>query len=190
MGIGFRVAMFITSFIPLWVTIIFKNVLNIVSYDKNLYTEIISIVVIIVANLLSIAIIGHDISKVKKEMTIGKYTRYNIIDAKQEKGITSEFLLSYVLPLFAFDFHLWTGVVQFLIYFFTLTFLCVRNNNVYANLIFEIKGYKFYNCNVQWSAEKTTSPMDITIVSKINLTAQIGNTIDIASLNKPLYLAK
>ena len=71
------------------------------------------------------------------------FNDYVIVSAVQEKGITSEFLLSYILPLFAFDFTLWSGCVEFLIYYVILAFLCIRNNNVYANLWLEVFGYKF-----------------------------------------------
>ena len=36
-----------------------------------------------------------------------------INDAKESKTITAEFLLSYILPLFAFDFTQWDEVVKF-----------------------------------------------------------------------------
>lgn len=119
-----------------------------------------------------------------------EYKTYKVIDAKQEKGITSEFLLSYVLPLFAFDFTRWDGVVQFLIYFIVLAFLCYRNNNVYANIILELKKYKFYDCELIWSPEPNRKPIQAMVLSKNNLHSQKGNTIEIATLNKPFYLMK
>lgn len=118
------------------------------------------------------------------------YTKYKILSAEQEKGITSEFLLSYILPLFAFDFTRWVSVFEFLIYFVILAFLCVRNNNVYANLLFEIKRYKFYTCEMQWVAEPDTTPISMMVISKKPLTAHKGNTIEVAALNKPFYLSK
>jgi len=119
-----------------------------------------------------------------------EYIAYKVINVRQEKGITSEFLLSYVLPLFAFDFTQWDGVIQFLIYFIVLTFLCIRNNNVYANLVFEIKKYKFYDCELQWKAESNVDTINAMVISKENICSQKGNTIEIASLNKPFHLMK
>ena len=101
-----------------------------------------------------------------REVQDRDYIQYKIVSAEQEKGVTSEFLLSYILPLFAFDFTKWVSVVEFLIYFLILAFLCVRNNNVYANLLFEVKKYKFYNCEMQWVAEVEATPISMTVISK------------------------
>lgn len=186
MGKLFKLAMFVTSFIPLWITVIFINSLSIINNDLNLWTESVSIGAIIIVNLLSILIIFKSIKSIK----VSEYKSYKILEVKQEKGITSEFLLSYVLPLFAFDFTRWDGVVQFLIYFIVLAFLCIRNNNVYANLIFEIRKYKFYDCELQWKPEPDVKPIQAMVISKENLCSQKGNTIDIAPLNKPFHIKR
>lgn len=178
--------MFITSFIPLWVTILFINGLSILRNDNNLYTEILGSTVIILTNIVSIVTIYYSMSSIQKS----EYKRYRVVNATQEKGITSEFLLSYVLPLFVFNFTVWDGVVQFLIYFTVLAFLCYRNSNVYANLIFELKRYKFYDCELQWTPEPDLKATRAMVISKENLCAQKGNTINAAPLNKPFYYSK
>ncbi|MGN9164948.1 hypothetical protein ACTNDY_06625 [Tissierellaceae bacterium HCP3S3_D8] len=186
MGKLFKLAMFITSFLPLWITVIFINLLSIIKNDINLCTEYISITIIIITNVISMLVILKSMDSIQPS----EYNPYIVIEAEQEKGITSEFLLSYVLPLFAFNFTQWDGVIQFLIYFIVLAFLCVRNNNVYANLVFEIKKYKFYNCELQWKAEPDVDPIQAMVISKDNICSQKGNTIEIALLNKPFYLMK
>lgn len=178
--------MFITSFIPLWVTILFINGLSILRNDNNLYTEILGSTVIILTNIVSIVTIYYSMSSIQKS----EYKRYRVVNATQEKGITSEFLLSYVLPLFVFNFTVWDGVVQFLIYFTVLAFLCYRNSNVYANLIFELKRYKFYDCELQWTPKPDLKATRAMVISKENLCAQKGNTINAAPLNKPFYYSK
>ena len=186
MGKYFKVAMFITSFIPLWITIIFINMLSIYRDSPNLWTEKIGLIVIIIALFFSILIIYGSMKAIKPS----SLKQYIINEATQEKGITSEFLLSYILPLFAFNFTKWESVFQFLIYFSVLAFLCIRNNNVYANLIFEFMGYKFYTCELVWKAESHTKPIQTVVISRINLCANKGNTIEVALLNKPFYLMK
>lgn len=186
MGSLFKLAMFITSFIPLWITVLFIDTLSIIKNDQNLWTEYISIMVILVINLISITVILKSMSSIQTS----EYKTYRIIEVQQEKGITSEFLLSYALPLFVFKFTQWDGVIQFLIYFIVLAFLCTRNNNVYANLIFEIKKYKFYDCELQWKPEPSVKPIQAMVLSKDNLCAQKGNTIEVAALNKPFHLMK
>lgn len=182
----FKIAMFITSFIPLWITIIFQDALNLVKTSSTLWTEIISIPTIILLNILSALVILKSMSSIK----LSEYQPYRVVESKQEKGITSEFLLSYVLPLFAFEFTQWDGVVQFLIYYVVLMFLCYRNNNVYANIIFELANYKFYDCELQWKPEPNSNPIKVMVISRDNLSSQKGNTIEIASLNKPFYVMK
>lgn len=182
----FKVAMFITSFLPLWITVIFIDCLSIVRMQTHLYTEIIGLVVILIGTILSSIIIYWSLKTVKPT----DYKPYQIQNAVQEKGITSEFLLSYILPLFAFDFTVWENVIQFLIYFCILAFLCIRNNNVYANLIFEGQRYKFYTCELIWTPESTTPPIQTIVISRTNLCANKGNTIEVAPLNKPFYLMR
>lgn len=188
MNISFKLAMFFTSFIPLWITILFLDVMSIV--DKTnccIGSEVTGIVCIALGLFASAIIISRTMGDVKEK----DYKKYRVLFVKQENGITSEFLLSYTLPLFAFDFTEWISVVEFLIYFLILAFLCVRNNNVYANLYFEIKKYKFYSCEMQWMAEEDDiTPIQMMVISKKPLTAYKGNTIEVAALNKPFYLGK
>lgn len=180
----FKIAMFITSFLPLWITVVFIDSMSLIKGETNKYTEVIGLIVIFIAVIGSITAIIFAMNNVKET----EYKPYRIKKAVQEKGITSEFLLSYILPLFAFDFTLWEKVVQFLIYFCILAFLCIRNNNVYANLIFECRKYKFYSCEIEWVPEPSTTPISTIIISKSNLCANCGNTVSIAPLNKPFYL--
>lgn len=58
----------------------------------------------------------------------------------------AEYLLSYILPLFAFDFTVWNGVVLFLIFFTILGFLCIKHNYFSVNIILEMAEFRFYNC--------------------------------------------
>lgn len=127
----FKIAMFFTAFIPLWITVVFLDAMSIFDKaNKNIGAEVIDIGCIVVGLLSSTIIIFCSMRGVREN----DYAKYKILSVEQEKGITSEFLLSYILPLFAFDFTKWVNVVEFLIYFLILAFLCVRNNNVYANL--------------------------------------------------------
>lgn len=178
--------MFITSFIPLWISVVFLDILSLIRSTDNHYTEIISLVVITISLGFSIYIIWGSM----RNVTPTDFSNYTIINVSQEKGITSEFLLSYILPLFAFNFTEWTGVVQFLIYFVVLAFLCIRNNNVYANLIFELRKYKFYSCELKPTSEAEALSSQVVVISKDNLCAKQMNTVCVAALNKPFFISK
>ena len=58
------------------------------------------------------------------------------------------YLISYILPLFAFDFTLWDEVVEFMIFFIVLGFLCIYHNNFSVNIILELLQYRFYECSL------------------------------------------
>ena len=51
---------------------------------------------------------------------VGKITK-----ARRANKLTAEFLLAYVLPMIAFDYSTWKGIVLFLVYFYVLSFLCI-----------------------------------------------------------------
>lgn len=74
---------------------------------------------------------------------------YTIDDIEEEKALSAEYLLSYILPLFAFDFTVWHQVVLFLVFFFVLAFLCIRHNYFSVNILLELFGYRFYRCTLQ-----------------------------------------
>lgn len=184
----FKSCMFITSFIPLWVSIIFLVAADFLE-TEFLYssTEIIKrmviIAIIITINFCAALYIRSAIKSVRSNSSY--HERVTIVKAHKEKSITSEYLLSYILPLFAFDYSQWKEIVLFLIYFTTLAFLCIRNGNVYTNLLFEVKGFSFYSCEVR---RASGSEQQITILAKADLLSRINHTIEVADLNKPFYI--
>ena len=82
------------------------------------------------------------------EKSIGTHT-YVLKEVEEEKIISTEFLLSYVLPLFAFDFTKWDQVILFLIFYITMSFLCIRHNHFSVNIVLEFLHYRFYNCVIE-----------------------------------------
>ena len=67
-------------------------------------------------------------------------------NAEECKTITSDFFISYVLPLFAFDFTQWAGVFEFLVFFAALAFLCIKHNHLSVNIVLELMGFRMYKC--------------------------------------------
>lgn len=187
MGLLFRVSMFITSFAPLWLSILFIDILSVYDGNPNLITEIVGIVCILLINIASTIYLFAGTRKATDKRG-GGFERYSdilVVSARREKAITTEYLLSTVLPLFAFDFTLWRQTVLFLICFATLSFLSLRSGNVYANMFFEFQGYSFFNCAVKVNG---TQQEDITILSKINLHATIGHKISIVKIGTVVFI--
>lgn len=183
----FKISIFVTSFSPLWLTILFIDGLALYNGAVSPYSEIIGICCILFCNVLSAWCMR---CAIKSSFHETFFNDYIIVRAVQEKCITSEFLLSYILPLFAFDFTLWSGCVEFLIYYVTLAFLCIRNNNVYANLWLEVFGYKFYSCELKLKAQENIKAIQGIVLSKENLVAVLDSTKSIAPLDKPFYIVR
>ena len=113
-----------------------------------------------------------------------KYT-LTIQDAKESKTITAEFLLSYILPLFAFDFTQWDEVVKFLIFFLIFGYLSIRHNSFSVNIILEIMHYRMYDCSLMNADGKA---VDRTVISKNILSTSKGKDIEVKILNNEYYL--
>ena len=177
----FSISLYFVSFLPLWISVIFIDVLSITEGQGDKGTEYVSIYCILIAMISSSIVIYHEIYKHGKEGS----TLLTIKTAREEKSITAEFLLSYILPLFAFDFTLWSQVVLFLVFFVTLGYLCVRHNYYSINIILEIAGYRFYQCSLLNRDNVKTEQL---IMSKQRLNELIGTDIYVVALNNEYRL--
>ena len=141
MSIIFSISLFFMSFVPLWISILFIDVRSIIA-GGTIWTEIISIIIILVHFLISGCILWNAL---KLKPRSGEKV-YKLVSASEEKSLSAEYLLSYILPLFAFDFTQWDKVILFLIFYMTLAFLCIRHNYFSVNVILEMCQYRFYSC--------------------------------------------
>ena len=112
-------------------------------------------------------------------------TPAKIVAATEEKSITAEYLLSYILPLFAFDFTQWSQVILFLIFYLTLGFLCIRHNYFSVNIILEIANFRFYTCTVE---NEDGMNKERRILSHRRLNGCIGETLYLKSINNEYKL--
>ena len=142
MSLATSFSLFFLSFAPLWVSILFIDIKSIIERQTDIETEKYSVLIILFLSLVSLIILMLSLSK---KNTNGAQ-EFTIDSIEEEKAISAEYLLSYILPLFAFDFTVWHQVVLFLIFFFVLAFLCVRHNYFSVNILLELFGYRFYRC--------------------------------------------
>lgn len=183
MGLVFRASMFITSFLPLWITIIIKNIATILQNpETNGFMARVVIGAIIAINLIAGSIVCRRLKTIKRRSP----SQVELKRADREKTLNTEFLVAYILPLFVFDFTDALQVVQFLVYFLILGFLCIRNGNVYANLLLEIKKYRCYTCQVYFFVAGEYG--EISILSRQHLDNMPNCQLDLEALNKPVYL--
>ena len=159
----FKWNMFITSFIPLWLSIMVSDIWNIVEsgiktwrYCDPICLNIFNIcrenwvcifIILVIGILMMISIIS--INRFLRDKENNNHPpKIKIKKAIRANKLSSEFLLAYILPMIAFDFAEFKSVVLFVIYFGMLAFLCIRNSNVYTNIWLEIKGYRMYLCDL------------------------------------------
>lgn len=175
-------SMFILSFFPLWVSILFIDIRSIYNNDLLIYTERISVLVLLLVNVLAFIIFFKEIYFCCQREGSNYYVLESV---KEEKRITSEFLVSYMMPLCAFDFTRWDQVVLFLIYFITLSFLCIKHNYFTVNIILECFGYRFYKCELK---DKDGIIINRIVISKRNLLALNGSDLAIRDINDDFVL--
>ena len=197
--------MFVTSFIPLCISIIIFDIWDLIDYAITDYPkkgkslekllsfacgniiQIISIIVIIIVVTFSI----HGINKFLKDRENSRQNPTGtILKAKKANKLSSEFLLAYILPLIAFDFSNLKSIALFLTYFAILAFLCIRNNNIYTNIMLEFKKYRIYSCDIQRPApgKQTIVYYDSLIISKEDLTSLQNKKIKYWDCDNYIYI--
>ena len=141
----FSFSLYFTSFLPLWISILFIDIKSCIENTDNLWTEIISISCILGFMLICIFVLFVTLCVNTTEGT----QKQHLLSAVEEKSITAEYLLSYILPLFAFDFTQWSQVILFLIFFLSLGFLAIKHNYLSVNVLLELTNFRFYTCTVE-----------------------------------------
>ncbi len=184
----FKWDMFVTSFIPLWCSIIIYDLWDIIKYfimcipsNGKLLDKLRSLVadnaiqltsIVIISIVVSLSICGINKFLREREDSTQK-SPGTILKAKKANKLSSEFLLAYILPLIAFDFSDLKSIALFLTYFAILAFLCIRNNNIYTNIMLEFEKYRIYSCDMERPipGNKSVVYYDSLVISKDDLTS-------------------
>ena len=169
-------SMFFLSFCPLWISVLFVDIKSICEGNPNIWTEIISISLLLIVSIIALVVLKCELNP----RNTSNPQEFRIVSAKEEKMITAEYLLSYILPLFAFDFTVWDEVVLFLIFFLVFAFLSIRHNYFSVNILLELLRYRFYSCELENEDNVSVSKI---IVCQETLSAQIGNVIFVRTIN-------
>lgn len=199
----FKWHMFVTSFIPLWATIIFIDVWemvcqgrktwkteftfleNIKSCISNNMIQFISVLIIffvVIVSIISIEKAMRKREKANNDVAIIK-------KAHKESFLSTQYLLSYILPLVAFDFGSLRDIIIFLLFFAVLAFLSIRNNNVYTNIYLELRSYKIYTCDIQITKiDKKVKYEDCFVLSKVDLTQEIEEELPYWEIDTTHYI--
>ena len=108
------------------------------------WTEIISVGCICIAYLISFPNMILTMWKLGKENS----EQMQIKSVSEQKTASLEYMLSFVLPMFAFEFTQWETVILFILYFAVLSYLTLKHNLLVANIVFEVLHYQFYDVTV------------------------------------------
>ena len=170
-------ALFFLSLFPLWVSILFVDIVSIWSNHSALITEWVGVIVIsliLIASVLLVVVARFSwIEESEKRSFI-------LVEAREEKTLTAEYLLSYILPLIAFDVTCWDGAVLFAFFFLVLSFLSIRHRIFVFSLAFEIFGYKAYVCKLE--AESGGKPLHKIVISKNPLNVHLEECLNSRTL--------
>ena len=191
----FKWNMLVTSFVPLWISIIL-----IIAWDTMAVkysslpclfrvnaVQLIFAAVIVIMLMIAVASVLAFIrlkGKPNEGSGVGR-----IISARKSTSLITDFLLSYILPMIAFDFTGVRDIVLFLIYFMLIAFLSIRNGNVYTNVLFEFMGYKLFDCDIERNiAGAMFTYNDCTIISRENFTGKIGQEFSFFDFDNNIYI--
>ena len=200
----FKWDMFITSFMPLWVSIIVADIWSIFengvinwSPEKGRCSNVVEIckmnwfcimVVLIILLLMTSSLISIN-HFLRDKCKNSNPPKIKVKKAMRANKLSSEFLLAYILPMIAFDFTEIKSVVLFAIYFMALAFLCIRNSNVYTNIWLEFKGYKMFMCDLEINRMgRTHTYKECLVISKNNLTLEIDNDMKYWDFENYIYI--
>lgn len=105
-------------------------------------------------------------------------------------NLSSDFLLAYILPMIAFNFGNLRDVILFITLFLTLSFLCIRNENIYTNLFLEFLGYQMFYVDLKEDIndEKSIVRENILFLSKEDLRLRINGEITYYQINNFIYI--
>lgn len=177
----FQLSMYYLSFTPLWILVVLTDYFSIRDNNSCLWTEYISIGLILLVWLISIW-----------QMKTGLNSKRNdniktiwLEEIEEEKFLVAEFLMSFIFPMFAFDFTSHQGVTLFLVFFIIFGWLCIKHNYFCVNIILEAMDYKIYRCKYRNADNKI---LEKKILSKRQLKQHIGERVLIRSLNNEYVL--
>ena len=199
----FKWHMFVTSFIPLWATIIFidvwemvcqgrktwkteftflENIKNCISNNMIQFISVLVIFLVVIVSIISIEKAMRKREKANNDVAIIKKVH-------KESFLSTQYLLSYILPLVAFDFGSLRDIIIFLLFFAVLAFLSIRNNNVYTNIYLELRSYKIYTCDIQITKiDKKVKYEDCFVLSKVDLIQEIEEELPYWEIDTTHYI--
>lgn len=127
--------MYYLAFTPLWILVILTDIFSIMDNEADLYTEKTSIPFLFGAFLVALHIVRKELTSEK----VDNVQPMHLKNVKEEKFAVAEFMMSFVFPMFAFDFTKYQGVLLFSVFFLIFGWLCIKHNYFCVNVVLEPK---------------------------------------------------
>ena len=139
-------SMMVLSFLPLWLLIFVRGGYALLWGGAGArgaeWCAVIGIPIMIAVSALS----GHQLIR-HFRLQKGR-ALFSIIECKEEKTVTIEFLVANVFPLFCFDSASGEGLALTITYFLVIASLAIRHKYFPANIWLEWFGWTFWRCKV------------------------------------------
>ena len=174
----FFISAFILSFLPLWMVLVFKYARIAPSENRHAMIAMIGLPVILIGWLLAHVTFRFGLNKYSKKVP----EKFVFSKIEERKSISAEVLLSYVLPLLAFNFQEAEGIMNFCVFFLLLLYLTCRYNSFQGNVFLEIIGYRFYECTI------STNGRQVKVISAMPLCGDEGQTQEVVQLNNQVWM--
>ncbi len=204
-----KIALFVTSFFPLWISIFFINLWSITifvlpklknkplleiiiwgNFKKLFFQKWLEIIFSLVILLLFIWSAVFLYNFIKKNSKTNNNSKGQIKKVIRAFNLSSDFLLAYILPMIAFDFGNLKDVVLFTTIFLTLAFLCIRNENIYTNLFLEFLGYQMFYVDLKEDINDENSIIreNILFLSKEDLRLRLNGEVTYYQITDFIYI--
>ena len=188
MTILFKPCMFITSFFPVWLSIIIYNIFRIIEKPDSTRFPLLSIVIILVINAIAMLDVLLELKRAKKKQNIKKTIKY----VRKDKSTVLTFILTIALPFVAFDFTKIRDYCLLLVFIIIVFIVCQHNRIILPNIILMALRYNYYECIFEASIpdSKDHDSEEYTVITKDNHFLEKKNQdIEAYKLNNDIYLA-
>lgn len=187
-GKPFQAALSFLNFLPLWVVVLFIDIRSITK-GGCVGTEYLSIGAIILGMVLSLIVVVVGLLRKKKV----DEAEYRLVCFEERRTVSAEMLLTYVLPLLAFDFTLWEDTLQFLVFFIVVFGLSCRHRAAFEGVFLELINYRCYRCRLKKMKNGATAGSCLIkyVVIKDSLNGCEGTTLkQIHNLNRDVVICQ
>lgn len=166
------------GFLPLWIVMLFRDALSICRHGSlNTGVEWYGVCILPLLCFVSPIVFFIGLKQIQR-----KSPEFICLERiKERKTLSSDVLLTYVLPLFAFDVTTWQGMVELCVFLCILFILFQKNRAFFGNVFLELLGYRFYEC-------ETGNDQFLMVLCKRSLSGDSGQKVRLVPFTNQLWM--